>query len=118
MTMPDDFDRYARRLHAASLEALSPRVQAQLAQRRRAALTPAPAARATPSRWGWGGAVATACVLVVALQLRPPSQAPADAPLAIAAVEPTSADPGGVLAEDPEFYLWLASSESQAYAVE
>lgn len=118
MTPADDaLDQRARRLHAASLEALSPRVQAQLAQRRRASVA-APARGA--GRWGWAGAAATACVLVVALQLRPPGEAPVDTPRAIAAVEPATvtADPGGMLAEDPEFYLWLASNESRAYAVE
>lgn len=122
MTPADDaLDQRARRLHAASLEALSPRVQAQLAQRRRASVA-APARGA--GRWGWAGATATACVLVVALQLRPPGEAPVATPRAIAAIEPATmtvtatADPGGMLAEDPEFYLWLASNESRAYAVE
>ena len=42
----DALAQAARRTHAASLDRLSPRVQAQLAQRRRAALSPhAPAAR-------------------------------------------------------------------------
>jgi hypothetical protein len=118
MTDDPTFDRHARQLHAASLDALSPRVQAQLAQRRRAALASDTARRATPARWGWAGAAATACVLVVALQLRPPAEAPVDVPRTIAAVEPAAADPGAMLAEDPEFYLWLASGESQAYAVE
>ena len=116
MTPADDaFDHRARQLHAASLEALSPRVQAQLAQRRRAS-TASPTRGAT--RWGWAGAAATAGVLVVALQLRPPADAPVATPRAIATVEPTSADPSAMLAEDPEFYLWLASNESRAYAVE
>lgn len=114
----DALDRRARHLHAASLGALSPRVQAQLVQRRRAA-TATPSTRgAGVARWGWAGAAATACVLVVALQVRPPTRVPLDAPRAIAAVEPVAADPGVVLAEDPEFYLWLASTESRAYAVE
>lgn len=119
MTTRDDaLDRRARQAHAASLDALSPRVQAQLAQRRRAAL--AGHARPDHRRWGWIGAAATACVLVVALQLRPPSPDPIDAPTRVsAAAAPASpADPGGMLAEDPDFYLWLASGEAQALAME
>ena len=120
MTHHDDaFDRHARQLHAASLQALSPRVQAQLAQRRRAALAGGPRAPAARARWGWlGGAMATAGVLVVALQLRPPVEAPATAAQAIAMVQQAPSDPGGLLAEDPDFYLWLASGDAQAYAVE
>ena len=116
---PDDaVDLYARRVHADALDALSPRVQAQLAQRRRAALAGAPTVRPPRAPWGWLSAGATACVLVIALQLRPPAD-PADAPpRAVTAVQEAPADPGAVLAEDPDFYLWLASGESQAYAVE
>lgn len=115
----DAFDRRARQLHAASLHSLSPRVQAQLAQRRRAALAGPPPAPAPRARWGWlGGAMATACVLVVAFQLRPPVETPAAVPRAVAVVQDAAPDPGGLLAEDPDFYLWLASSDAQAYAVE
>lgn len=116
--MKPSFDDHARRAHAQALDALSPHVQAQLAQRRRAALAARPAARVSHARWRWIGAAATACVLVVALRLGPPSQAPDPAPAVLAAAQDAPADPGGVLAEDPDFYLWLASGESQAYAVE
>lgn len=116
MTTP--FDDHARRAHAQSLDALSPRVQAQLAQRRGAALASSTSARAPHARWGWIGAAATACVLVVVLQVGPSLQVPTEAPRTIAAVQDVPADPGGLLAEDPDFYLWLASGESQAYAME
>lgn len=118
----DAFDGRARAAHAASLDALPPRVQAQLAQRRRAALDPAPApARRAP--WGWATAAASACVLVVALQVRPPVDAPVTAaPVrATAAVAPapeSAPDPGAMLAEEPEFYAWLASSESSDFVQE
>lgn len=121
-TQPDEaFDRSARDAHAASLDALSPRVQAQLAQRRRASLEAAPAAtRRAP--WGWATAAASACVLVIALQVRPPvDPAPATAPttaIAVAPVTEVAPDPGGMLAEEPEFYAWLASNESPDFAQE
>lgn len=120
MTAVDDaFDHAARDVHGTSLHALSPRVQAQLAQRRRAALAGRARPHASRARWGWlGGAMATACVLVVALQLQPAIDTASDAPRVVAAVQDTAPDPGGMLAEDPDFYLWLASSEAQAYAVE
>jgi hypothetical protein len=116
--MPDDaFDAAVRGLHADSLQALSPRVRAQLAQRRRLALAGAPSpARA---RLGWATAAASALVLVVALQVRPPLHPPAgDAALTAAPVREAPADTGGLLAEDPDLYLWLASGEAQAFAME
>lgn len=117
---PDDaFDRRARDVHAASLDALSPRVQAQLAQRHRAATGRAPMRRAP---WGWATAAASACVLVIALQVRPPvDPTPASAPMAPVAVAPVTEaapDPGGMLAEEPEFYAWLASNESPDFVQE
>ncbi|MFZ5655700.1 MAG: hypothetical protein ACOY37_01335 [Pseudomonadota bacterium] len=116
-THHDALDRHARQAHAASLESLSPRVEAQLAQRRRAALAgPAPAAR---TRRSWiGAALATVCVLVLALQLRAPVDTVVDAPRTVASAQEGAPDPVGMLAEDPDFYLWLASGEAQAYAVE
>ncbi len=119
MNTPFDerFDERARTAHAGSLDALSPRVQAQLAQRRRAALSPT-ATRSAARRWRWLGAAATAGALVVALQLRPPVPV-LDGPVhAVAATAALPADPGSVLVEDPDFYLWLASRESQALAME
>lgn len=114
----DAFDRHARRAHAASLDALSPRVQAQLAQRRRAALAATPASGRGLPRWGWAGALAAVGALAIGLQLRAPDPAPAGPAIATASTEALPADPGGVLAEDPDFYLWLASRESQALAME
>lgn len=74
------FDAAARRAHAASLEGLSPRVRAQLAQRRRAAT----GARAPAGVRAWpllalGGSAALA-LLVGVLFLRAPTQEATDAP--------------------------------------
>lgn len=119
--LPDhDFDTSARRAHAGALDALSPRVQAQLAQRRRAALSSVQSPAPRPWAWMTAAASAGVLVLVVALQIRPPldSPAPADAALAAAAAPDATPDPVGALAEDPDFYLWLASNESQSIALE
>lgn len=111
----DAFDARARDLHSASLEQLSPRVQAQLAQWRRLALQ-GPATSRRPL-WAWATAGGTAGALLLALQFgqRAPEASGSPAAIARAAV-PT--DPGAVLAEDPEFYLWLASKEGQSIAME
>jgi hypothetical protein len=116
---PDiDFDARMRAVHAASLQHLSPRVEAQLAQRRRAARK-ATDARAARSLWPWATAVTAACVLTLAIQLRPvESPSPTDAPAIARVAEPRVADPTAALAEDPDFYLWLASVDGQRFAAE
>lgn len=87
---PDDgtFDAAARRAHAASLEGLSPRVRAQLAQRRRAATS----ARAPAAVRAWpllaiAGSAAVALIAGV-LFLRAPVQEAADAPAPAVAEAP------------------------------
>ena len=111
------FDRAAREAHVRSLDELSPRVQAQLALRRRGALS-----GATPHRprrlLPWAGAATAGIALTLVLQLGPPAAvAPADGMasgvtelgaasaqrLAVVETEATVAD----LSEDPDFYLWL-----------
>ena len=111
-------DQHARSLHEASLQHISPRVQAQLVQRRRAAL------QGTPNRAGrflpWAGMATAAVALAFALQLRPPVRVPVSDEAApatpvderIAALDTvqTDSDPATLLSEDPEFYLWLAEN--------
>lgn len=82
------FDAAARRVHAASLEGLSPRVRAQLAQRRRVATsTRAPAnVRAWPLL-AIGGSAAVALIAGV-LFLRAPVQEATDAPAPAVAEAP------------------------------
>ncbi|GAB1597120.1 hypothetical protein [Lysobacter claricitrinus] len=128
----DAFDARARSVHAASLDRLSARVNAQLAQRRRAALE-GESRRASHGVLRWAGVATAGLALALVVQLRPPGSGPvaphaggvatrstAVVPAAqprIAAVTPspasrlpTAADADVVapdLSEDPEFYLWL-----------
>lgn len=105
------FDAIARAHHAVSLEALSARTQARLAQARRPAAPPA--LRQRPA-WALPTVLAAVAVLAIAIQLRPePATAPA-APSAEAALVTTgtsSTDPAAVLDENPDLYLWLASTD-------
>lgn len=131
----DAFDLYVRDVHAQSLGHLSPRVQAQLAQRRRAALQGTPR---RPSRGvlPWAGMASAGLALALVVQLRPPSMPSAgDAPTVaaasrahgiaqpiaalqrpIAAVDTRTASLADAeaiapdLSEDPDFYLWLADT--------
>ncbi|AXK72584.1 hypothetical protein DWG18_10060 [Lysobacter sp. TY2-98] len=72
----DDFDARARAVHAASLDQLSARVNAQLAQRRRLALKGE--ARGTSRRLlPWAGVATAGLALALVVQLRPPGSGPA-----------------------------------------
>lgn len=130
----DAFDARARAVHAASLEQLSPRVQAQLAQRRRAALQGAPQ-RVGRGLLPWAGVATAGLALALVVQLAPPStvprapsgagtssraaveRLPATAPR-VAALDPSDAPRAAAdaeaiapdLSEDPEFYLWLGDA--------
>lgn len=114
------FDTHARAAHAGSLEALSPRVRAQLQQRRRAALAASGAGGAVAAHrrhgWAWLGAPALALALAFAAPWRtahdPAPALPAAASAVAANAAPTT------LEQDPDFYLWLASSDALALASE
>ena len=128
----DAFDARVRAVHAQSLEQLSPRVQAQLAQRRRAAMQGA-ARRPSRGLLPWAGVATAGLALAMVVQLRPPgspvstrvatSRPAATTPAVpaavatqaprLAALDPASAGAADVdtigtdLSEDPDFYLWL-----------
>lgn len=112
----EHFDAAMRQQHAVAATSLSPRTQAQLQQRRRAAM----AAQSTrePSRrhFGWPIAASFAAVLALAigLQVWQQPEPAATAP----AVADSDDDLDTVLDENPDFYLWLASSDANAIAME
>lgn len=95
------FDAAARRAHAASLDRLSPRVQAQLAQRRRAALKgEAPAGVRLWPMLAVGGSAALA-LTVGLLFLRTPADDAGHAPApAIAEATPVAPTPAPAPATD------------------
>lgn len=118
------FDRRARALHALAIEQVPARTLHQLRMRR----TAAPAPRRAPARIaGWAMATACAAVFAVAIGVRmAPPEAPDAAMAAAGAPSPAAAsvlsdDPIDAVAsldEDPDFYLWLASSDAQLLALE
>jgi hypothetical protein len=128
------FDTRLRDVHARSLEHLSPRVQAQLAQRRRAALQ-GTSTRTARRLLPWAGMATAGLALSLVVQLRAPSTPPrAGTPVAttssaqgnaamrtaaaprVAAVDTRMAsrtDADAIapdLTQDPEFYLWLGDT--------
>lgn len=117
------FDQASRACHTQSLDQLSPRARARLRAARQAAVRPAPARRG----FGWalaGGMAVLALVATLQLQ-RPPTAAGPEPQLARAPVpSPPMPRPGtglepddevasllAALDENPDFYLWLASSD-------
>lgn len=121
-----EFDRRARALHAQALAAQSPRVRAQLHHRLQAVLagtgTSGATRRSHPAhRWSW----ATAAVLALALafgapwrNVHEPAVPAAMAQAAVAHAADTDATGLATLEQDPDFYLWLASSDAVALAME
>ena len=109
------FDAAIRAHHQASLERLSPRAQAQLAQRRNSALRGAGVRRGHGLRYVAAG-FAALFALAIGLQLRtmPGPTATATPP----SVATASGNAATILDEDPEFYAWLASSDAQLVAME
>lgn len=112
-----ELDRRARAVHEQSLQALSPRVRAQLHNRLQAATS---ASRGPRHAHRWG--LATAAALALAIGFGVPwtgideSTAPVGDRLAIA--EPAPPTALATLEQDPDFYLWLASADAVALASE
>lgn len=110
------FDDTIRAHHATSLARLSPRVHAQLAQRRNAALRDQAPRRGHGLRYAAAG-FAALCALAIGLHQFGSLPAPI-APATTAPQASTSPSVGTMLDEDPEFYAWLASSDAQRVAME
>jgi len=111
------FDRALRQHHATAVERLSPRVRAQLAQRRNTALHGESVRRGNGVRYA-AASVAATCALAIGLQfgVMPTTSTPA-ATTGIASIA-TGASDTTMLDEDPEFYAWLASADAQQIAME
>ena len=110
------FDHDMRKLHAAAVDQISPRTLARLRAARHAAQT-------APRRghaWRWAAASVLPAILAIAVGMRflPHSvPTPLAQPMA-AATSGDYADSVAVLDENPDLYLWLASSEAEPLAME
>ena len=109
----DAFDARMRAAHAESLARLSPRVQAQLAQRRHAALATPRTSHARPAL-GWALATLAVCAVAIGV-FRPGERAPTPARLAGTTAVAAAPD---TLEDNPDFYLWLASRDADSLASE
>lgn len=117
MTSPSGFDARMRDLHRTSLAQLSPQTLSQL----RAARANA---HAKQRRRAWPWLAATACsgllAAFIGMQWMPSDNTtnPGPATIASQGLQTASGDAGALLDENPELYLWLASTEAQPLAME
>ena len=104
-----NFDRQARQLHQAALQALDPATLARLRAARQAG------AQASHSRLGrrGGWVVATACSALLAVGLGVHLNRPVPAPAAASTVVAT-VDGDEVLEQNPDLYVWLGSQNALA----
>lgn len=117
-----EFDRKAKAMHAQALHAQSVRVRTQLHNRLHLALagvgSAAPARRFHAAhRLGWASTVVLAVALVFGARWAGAPE-PAAPPVALAQLPPAGATGLATLDQDPDFYLWLASSDAVALAME
>jgi hypothetical protein len=114
----DTFDRDMRKLHAAALNQISPQSLARLRAVRHRAQT-------APQRghaWRWMTASAFSAVLAVAIGVqflsRSAPESTAQPAVATAGTGDDYGDSMTPLEENPDLYLWLASSEAEPLAME
>jgi anti-sigma-K factor RskA len=116
---PAGFDNALRQRHAEAVTHISTRTHVQL-RNRLAASTAAPR-HVVRHRMAWAAATACAALfaLAVGLQLRPQPM-PAVSPATVV-MDDSQADANAAYAtldENPDLYLWLASSDAVALASE
>jgi len=114
----ESFDRQMRQLHATAVDRLSPQTLARLRDARQQAQTSAPR---KGHAWRWATATALSAVLAVTigLQLLPkPGSIPVQPVVATVGSDDAYADSVSTLDENPDLYVWLASSEAEPLAME
>ena len=115
----ESFDHRMRQLHATAVTQLSPQTLARLRSARQQAQTSAPR---RGHAWRWVTATAFSAVLAVTigLQLLPkPGSTPTAQPVvATVGSGDAYADSVTALDENPDLYVWLASSEAEPLAME
>lgn len=112
------FDRDMRKLHGAAVNHISPQTLARLRAARHGIQTASQRGRA----WRWMTASAFSAVLAVAIgvQYLPRSVPVSTTQPAVAAAGTGDdySDSVATLEENPDLYLWLASSEAEPLAME
>jgi anti-sigma-K factor RskA len=113
----ETFDRDMRQLHGSAVVNISPQTLARLRGARHGAQAAPPRGNA----WRWAAASALPAVLAVAIGMRflaPPAPTPVAQPMATTTSNSGYVDSVATLDENPDLYLWLASSEAEPLAME
>ena len=109
------FDAAMRQLHESAVDRVSGRTRLQLQQAPRTAPSASPARPHGPA-WPLAASFAGVLALMVGMQLwNESAPAPAAPPATVAEAD---ADIDAVLDESPDLYLWLASNDAYALAME
>ena len=114
------FDRSLRQLHAAAVAQISPQTLARLRSARHGLENAAAPRRGHAWRWLAASAFSAVLAVAIGLQFMPRTDTvPAAQPL-IAATDAGDDYASGstALDENPDLYLWLASSEAEPLAME
>lgn len=111
------FDHDMRRLHASAVSNISPQTLAQLRAARHAAQTAPPGGHA--GRWLAATAFSAMLAVAMGVQFLPSAGLlSAVPPVAATASAQGYTDTLATLDENPDLYLWLASSEADPLAME
>ncbi len=114
------FDHSLRQLHAVAVTQVSAQTLARLRSARHGLEHAAAPRRGRAWRWLAASAFSAALAVAIGLQFMPrPDPAPAALPLIAAAAADDDYVAGStVLDENPDLYLWLASSEAEPLAMD
>lgn len=114
----ETFDRDMRQLHTAAMTHISPQTLTRLRATRHAAQTAPQGGHAL--RWVTASAFSAVLAVAVGMQFLPRS-VPVSTALPVAAATDIASDYNdgvATLEENPDLYLWLASSEAEPLAME
>lgn len=122
-SLDDAFDVAMRERHRQAADAVSPRVALQLQVRRRAALADKASLRTATRRSRWGvravAGASFAALIAVAMGIGLPRDAVVPTGQStMAATSAANDDLDTILDENPDFYVWLASSDANTLAME
>ena len=115
----DAFDRDMQQLHATAVDNISSQTLARLRAARHGLGKETALRRGHAWRWVAASTFSAALAVAIGLQFLPTSQPVVTAPPAIAAAAVDEySEAMTVLDENPDLYVWLASSEAEPLAME
>lgn len=109
------FDAAMRQLHESAVERVSGRTRLQLQQAPRTAPAISPA---RPHRLAWPLAASFAAMLALMVGIQVWNEPAPAVPATVVAGTDADVDIDAVLDENPDLYLWLASNDAYALAME